>query len=107
MSVGATPEETAGHLHLSRATLYRHYATEIKTGTRIVHQRIALGVTQRALRGDNAASFFILKTQAGWREVNRQEHSGINGASIPISVEGKIVVYIPANGRDNDDESDG
>lgn len=73
-SVGATAEETAFHMGVHRATLFRHYAEELQNGTRFVHQRIALGVTQRALKGDNAASFFILKTRAGWRETHDLNH---------------------------------
>lgn len=31
-----------------------------------------------------AATFFWLKTRAGWREVNRQEHTGSDGGPIQV-----------------------
>lgn len=72
IGVGAQPHEVAHEISLARSKMYVHYAEEIKTGKRRLINRIALGVVQRALAGDNACSFFFLKTQAAW--VERQVH---------------------------------
>lgn len=107
LSVGGTVDDCAREIGIDPTVLRRYYRAEIDHGKRRVHMRIGLGVTQRALAGDNACSFFILKTQAGWRETSRQELTGPNNGPIPVAVEGKVTVYIPANGRDDPPASKG
>lgn len=47
---------------------------------------MANGLLQKARSGNTVSSIFYLKTQAGWRETERREHSGPDGS--PIEVRG-------------------
>ena len=46
---------------------------------------VAQGLLQKARSGDTTSAIFYLKTQAGWRETQKIEHTGADGA--PIQVE--------------------
>jgi hypothetical protein len=35
--------------------------------------------------GNTSAAMFYLKTQAGWKETNVQEHTGANGGAIQVN----------------------
>jgi hypothetical protein len=50
---------------------------------------VAEGLIAKARGGDTASAIFFLKTQAGWRETDRLEVSGVNGA--PIRVEWHVI----------------
>lgn len=65
-------------------TLSKHFKQEIETGRAFVYAQIAGRVVQKAMQGDNACMFFVLKTRFGWREVNRHEHTGADGGSIVV-----------------------
>lgn len=52
---------------------------------------VAQGLLQKARKGDNAASMFYLKTQAGWRETNQIDHTSSDGSMTPSSIERVIV----------------
>ena len=43
---------------------------------------VAKGLLQKARDGDTASAIFYLKTQAGWKETNVQEHTGANGTAL-------------------------
>ena len=40
---------------------------------------VAKGLVKQAMDGNTSAAMFYLKTQAGWKETNVQEHTGANG----------------------------
>ena len=46
---------------------------------------VAQGLLQKARNGDTASAIFYLKTQAGWKETNVQEHTGANGGAIHVN----------------------
>jgi hypothetical protein len=50
---------------------------------------IAQSLIAKAREGDTASMIFFLKTQAGWRETDRLEVSGVNGG--PIRVEWHVI----------------
>ena len=52
---------------------------------------VAQGLLQKARKGDNAASMFYLKTQAGWRETNQVDHTSSDGSMTPSAIERIIV----------------
>lgn len=52
---------------------------------------VAQGLIQQARNGDKVAAMFYLKTQAGWRETDRLEHSGPDGGAIPVEIKRTIV----------------
>lgn len=44
--------------------------------------KVAGSLVAKALKGDTASAIFYLKTQAGWRETVRNEHTGKDGGPI-------------------------
>jgi hypothetical protein len=47
--------------------------------------KIAQSLMKQAHSGNTVAMMFYLKTQAGWRETNRHEHTGADGGALEIS----------------------
>lgn len=47
---------------------------------------VAQGLLQKARNGDTASAIFYLKTQAGWKETNVQEHTGKDGTALQAPV---------------------
>jgi len=60
---------------------------------------IAQSLIQHARDGDKLAAMFYLKTQAGWRETQRLDHTSSDGAFAPT--------HIMIEGVEADDESEG
>lgn len=67
---------------MSDNTLRKHFAREIETGHDEVTTRIADSLVRKAESGDTTAMIFYLKTQGGWKEAQKVEHSGPDGAPI-------------------------
>ena len=75
-------EQIADYLGISRNTFRAICERDPDIGERykrgkakaIAH--VAKGLLQKARGGHTASSIFYLKTQAGWRETDRLEHSG-------------------------------
>ena len=47
---------------------------------------VAGGLLQMAKAGDTASAIFYLKTQAGWRETSKFEHTGADGTPLGLQV---------------------
>lgn len=85
---GLTDEQIASALGISRTTLANRkreneqFVQAIKRGKA---KGIAL-VTNKLMEsikgGNMTAMIFFLKTQAGWKETNVQEHTGANGTAL-------------------------
>ncbi len=85
---GLTQEQIAAALGISESTLTKRkkentdFADAIKRGKA---KGIAL-VTNKLMEsikgGNMTAMIFFLKTQAGWKETNIQEHTGANGKDL-------------------------
>ena len=88
---GLTQEQIASALGISETTLHQRkrdsadFAAAIKRGKA---KGIAL-VTNKLMEsikgGNMTGMIFFLKTQAGWKETNVQEHTGANGGSIQVN----------------------
>ena len=95
---GLTQEQIASALGISRTTLSNRkreneqFVQAIKRGKA---KGIAL-VTNKLMEsikgGNMTGMIFFLKTQAGWKETNVQEHTGANGADLPKNNEITITV---------------
>ena len=87
---GLTQEQIAAALGISETTLHQRkrdsadFAAAIKRGKA---KGIAL-VTNKLMEsikgGNMTGMIFFLKTQAGWKETNVQEHTGANGDPISL-----------------------
>lgn len=67
---------------------------------------VAQGLLQKARNGDTASAIFYLKTQAGWKETNVQEHTGANGDPISLlltQVQGNSLGVSQSTANDDED----
>jgi hypothetical protein len=81
-------EQIADYLGIAKSTfqaildrdpvVFGHY----KKGKSKAIASVAQGLLKKALSGDTASAIFYLKTQAGWKETNVQEHTGANGSAL-------------------------
>ena len=64
-------------------SLSRREADIAITTERPAEGRLVAGkLVEAALKGDTTSQIFYLKTQAGWKETSRQEHTGADGKPI-------------------------
>ena len=83
-------DQIADFLGISRTTFRAICARDDEVSVRykrgkakaIAH--VANGLLQKARAGDTTSAIFYLKTQAGWRETERIEHSGPDGSPIQV-----------------------
>jgi hypothetical protein len=54
--------------------------------------KVAQGLIQKALSGDTTSAIFFLKTQARWRETERHEITGADGAPIELARIERVIV---------------
>jgi predicted DNA-binding protein (UPF0251 family) len=84
-------EQIADYLGISRRTFQAildrdpEVAARYKKGKAKAIAHVANGLLQKARSDDTVSSIFYLKTQAGWRETERLEHSGPDGRAIELS----------------------
>ena len=75
-------EQIADYLCIGRTTFHRLMQRDpdieerYKRGKAKAIAHVAKGLLQKARAGDRTCSIFYLKTQAGWRETERLEHTG-------------------------------
>lgn len=86
-SAGCTQEQVATLIGKSVDTICRHEAAKeaFERGKAQTIAKVGGSLVRKALSGDTASAIFYLKTQAGWKEVSRTEHTGADGG--PISLE--------------------
>lgn len=75
--VGLDQDRICTVLGISKPTLHKHYRAELDIGFHTVMGKITAGVIERALLGDNACSFFLMKTKGGF--TTRTELTGPDG----------------------------
>lgn len=64
--------------------------------------KVAQGLVQKALAGDTTSAIFFLKTQARWRETERHEITGADGAPIELARIERVVVDGAKRGNSED-----
>ena len=57
-------------------TLRKHFREELDIAKAKAIANLGASCYKRAMAGDNASTFFYLKTQGGWKEKSEIEHSG-------------------------------
>ena len=102
---GVPQEQIGARIGISHVTLRKYYQSELDLSAMEANAKVAETCYAMAVSGQNpAATFFWLKTRAGWREVERIEHVGGDGEG-PVRI---IVEYedrpakasAPASGTD-------
>ena len=72
---GIRQESIAKKIGISKPTLEKYYSDEIEHGTDNANAEVANTLFRMATSGEHpAATFFWLKTRAGWRETDRDEN---------------------------------
>ena len=78
--------EIAAVIGISDRTLHKVFRDEIDKAATEANAKVAEVCFRMATSGTvPAATFFWLKTRAGWREVMRQEHTGGDGGPIQMN----------------------
>lgn len=81
-------------------TLRKHFREELDSAAIIANSRVAqnlFAIATGSGKGAVTAAIFWLKTRAGWKETNKVEMSGPDGA--PMQIEA-VQFYLPENGRE-------
>jgi hypothetical protein len=88
---GLTQEQIASALGISETTLHQRkrdsadFAAAIKRG-KAKGIAVVTNKLMESIKGGNMTGMiFFLKTQAGWKETNVQEHTGANGGAIQVN----------------------
>jgi hypothetical protein len=81
---GITRNVISRIVDLDEKTIAKHYGPEVEDALSRAIANVSGKLYEKAMSGDNACMFFFLKTRAGWRETNRLEHTGANGAPIQM-----------------------
>ena len=86
-SYGIPQEDIGKVIDISHVTLRKYYAPELETASIQANAKVAETCYSMATSGQHpAATFFWLKTRAGWREVERLEHVGEGGGPVKLEV---------------------
>lgn len=92
-----TQDQIADYFGITRPTFFAmmerepDIALRYKRGKAKAIGAVAQGLIQQARAGDKVAAMFYLKTQAGWRETDRLEHTGADGAPIDLNIKVNFV----------------
>jgi len=69
VSFGTSNRVMAEVLQIPERTLKRHFRHELHNGRELIHARVGLSLTEKALSGNNlTAEIYYSKAQMGWRE---------------------------------------
>ena len=91
-------EQVADYFGIGRTTFFgmmerdADIAERYKRGKSKVVAKVAQGLIQKALSGDTASAIFFLNTQARWRETERHEITGADGAPIELARIERVIV---------------
>lgn len=85
---GVTVEQIAAMMGKSEDTLRKHAEIRdaLAAGKGEIIAQVAGALVKKALGGDTASMIFYLKTQAGWKETARHEHSGPDGKPVQMEL---------------------
>lgn len=87
-SYGVPQEDIGRVIGVSHVTVRKYYRNELDTSVARANAKVAETCYAMATSGKvPAATFFWLKTRAGWRETDRLEHIGEGGGPVILKVE--------------------
>lgn len=97
-SIGLTEEQIAHNLGVSYETLnerkkeYSEFADAIKEGKSHGIAMVANKLYESATSGNLGAQIFYLKARATWKEINTNEHTGLDGKPIELNSKSNVLV---------------
>lgn len=99
---GTRHEDICKYIGVTKKTLYKNYREELDTGMIKANSAVARTLYKLAIEGDSRSCMFWLKTRAGWRETDRRELTGADGAPLmPPKLE---VVFMDESGDESEQE---
>jgi transposase len=84
-AVGIRHEDIAAKIGISADTLVKYYKQELDDGRVDANAQIGKSLYEQAKAGNTAAMIFWLKTRAGWKETQVQEHTGPDGTPLVVN----------------------
>ena len=84
-AVGIKHEDIAAKIGISADTLVKYYKQELDDGRVDANAQIGKSLYEQAKAGNTAAMIFWLKTRAGWKETQVQEHTGPDGSPLVVN----------------------
>ena len=85
--VGTRQEVIADIIGIDPKTLRKYYRDELDQSKAKANATIGGALFNKAKSGDTAAMIFWMKTQAGWKETNVNEHTSPDGSMSPTRIE--------------------
>jgi hypothetical protein len=86
-TIGTQQSVIADILGIDDKTLRKHYRSELDLARAKANATIGGALFNKAKAGDTTAMIFWMKTQAGWRETNRVDHTSSDGSMGPLVIE--------------------
>ncbi len=84
---GMTQAQIALRLGVSSVTLRQYYNRELSNASLEMIDDVASNLVTQAKEGSVPAGIFLLKTRAGWKETQVNEHTGKDGAPIAHTID--------------------
>jgi hypothetical protein len=84
-AVGIRHEDIAAKLGICADTLTKYYRKELDDGRVDANAVVARSLYEQAKTGNTAAMIFWLKTRAGWKETQVNEHTGADGKPLVVT----------------------
>lgn len=84
---GMTQAQIANRLGVSAVTLRQYYNRELRNASLELIDDVATNLVTQAKEGSVPAGIFLLKTRAGWKETQVNEHTGKDGGPITHAVD--------------------
>ena len=84
-AVGIRHEDIASKLGISADTLTKYYKLELDDGRIDAIAQVGQSLYEQAKNGNITAMIFWLKTRAGWKETQVQEHTGPDGTPLVVN----------------------
>lgn len=84
---GMTQAQIANRLGVSTTTLREYYSRELSNASLELIDDVATNLVTQAKEGSVQAGIFLMKTRAGWKETQVNEHVGKDGGPITHAVD--------------------
>ncbi len=82
-------------------TLRTHFQAELVNGKAKANAQVGKSIFQKAMAGDTTAQIWWSKCQMGWKDTQRLEHTGADGAPIEFAKIERVVIRGKADAEDS------
>ena len=96
--LGLTNEQIASFMKISQPTLRKWAGERLEVGKAKALASVSSSLFSAIKKGNITAMIFYLKTQAGWKETERHEHTGPDGE--PIQTKATVITSEPMSQED-------